>query len=110
MKYTKSMGSGSGVGWVVDWVLDFFFSFLFGVDSFILSCIVALDELELDEGVMAVWTRQGYHKTLGLDNGGSPGKGAARVGMGWRHAHDRDEYMHKATGQEKRRVEEFNHG
>lgn len=63
MKYTKSMGLGSGVGWLAGWVLGF----IFGVDSFVLPYTVALDEL--DEGVMVVCTRQGYHKTLGLDNG-----------------------------------------
>lgn len=51
MKYTKSMGLGSGVGWLASWVLGF----VFGVDSFILPCTVALDEL--DEGVMVVCTR-----------------------------------------------------
>lgn len=37
--------------------------FFFGVDSFILSCELALDGL--DEGGLLVWTGQGYHKTLG---------------------------------------------
>lgn len=49
MKYTKSMGSGVWC-WVVGWLgfLSSFF-FFFGVDSFILSCDLALDGL--DEGV-----------------------------------------------------------
>lgn len=42
--------------------LEFLSSF-FGVDSFILSCELALDRL--DEGGLLVWTGQGYHKTSG---------------------------------------------